>query len=138
MRADAGADEIRRLLTDPNPAVEDATNALAAAIRNGRTVRGSGRASVRFAIPAAGARAVASLRSALLDVRRQVAAVTTDRRDAQQQVLAALALLDASLALFARSLGTTGNARMATLAHAAEAERTRAEAALTAAIRGLG
>jgi hypothetical protein len=132
---DAGAREIRRLLTTPDPSLASALRALVTALRHG--LKPSHRATPGVTISPATAQPVRHIRAIYRDLRTQVAAIDTKQQDAKRRVLNALDLVDSSLALFARSLTASSDRSIAELARQAYWRREHAHAELSRAVREL-
>jgi hypothetical protein len=132
---DAGAREIRRLLTTPDPALRSALRALVTALRRG--LGPSRGAKPGLEIPPAAVDAVEKTRSVYRGLRMRIAAIETQRADAKRRVLSALDALDSSLALFTRSLTASSDRSIAELARQAYWRREHAHAELSAAVREL-
>jgi len=129
---DAGAREIRRLLTTPDPSLASALRALVAALRHG--LGASRGAKPGLDIPPAAVDAVEKTRSVYRGLRMRIAAIETHRADAKRHALSALDSLDSSLALFARSLTASSDRSLAELARQAYWRRERAHAELSRAV----
>jgi len=129
---DAGAREIRRLLTTPDPSLASALRVLVTALRHG--LGASRGAKPGLEIPAAAVDAVEETRSVYRGLRVRIAAIETQRADAKRRVLSALDSLDSSLALFARSLTASSDRSIAELARQAFWRRERAHAELSRAV----
>jgi hypothetical protein len=132
---DAGAREIRRLLTTPDPALKSALRALVTALRHG--LKPSHGAKPGVTISPATAQPVRHIRAIYRDLRTQVAAIETKQQDAKRRVLNALDLVDSSLALFARSLTASSDRSIAELARQAYWRREQARAELSRAVQEL-
>ena len=132
---DAGAREIRRLLTTPDPALRSALRALVTELRHG--LKPSHGATSGVTISPATAQPVRRIRVIYRDLRTQIAAIETKHQDAKRRVLNALDLVDSSLALFARSLTASSDRTIAELARQAYWRRERAHAELSRAVREL-
>jgi hypothetical protein len=129
---DAGAREIRRLLTTPDPALKSALRAPVTALRHGlKPSRGA------LTVSPATVRPVKRIRVIYRDLRTQIAAIETKQQDAKRRVLNALDLVDSSLALFARSLTASSDRSIAELARQAYWRREHAHAELSRAVREL-
>jgi hypothetical protein len=132
---DAGAREIRLLLTTPDPALRSALLAVVEALRRGlKPGRG---ATPGLEIPPAAVDAVEKTRSVYRGLRMRIAAIETKQHSAKRRVLSALDLLDSSLALFARSLTASSDRSIAELARQAYWRREHAHAELSRAVREL-
>jgi hypothetical protein len=132
MSLDAGAREIRRLLTTPNPALGSALRAELRALQHG--VKPSTKTGHHIGISSAAIPPVTRVRTIYRDLRRRIAAVDTSEVDVKQGILAALDRVDRSLSLYPSSLKATTNARIAELAREAYWERDRAHTALKNAV----
>ena len=132
---DAGAREIRRLLTTPDPALKSALRALLTALRHG--LKPSRGATPRLTVSPATAQPVERIRAIYRDLRTRIAAIDTSQHNEKRRVLKALDLVDSSLALFVRSLAASSDRSMAELARQAYWRREAAHAELSRALKEL-
>lgn len=132
---DAGAREIHRLLTAPNPALTHAMKAHSTSLSHSLAVTKTGKP--RLQVPASSIEAVNKLRSAYRDLRARIAATETQQQVSKRRVLAALDQLDSSLEVFTRSLTAQNAATGAELARQAYWKRERAAVQLERAAKEL-
>jgi len=132
---DAGAREIRRLLTAPDPSLRSALRRQITALQHGPKL--SDGVTPRLNVPVAAVNATNDLRGVVRDLYGRIAAIDTKRRDTKRRVLDALDLLDFSLTLLVDSLRASSDTRMAELAREAYWENEQAHAELSRAVQEL-
>ena len=120
---DAGAREIRRLLTAPNPAFKNALRRLTTALPRAIDVA-TGSRDLR--VPSTAFDAIYDLRLIVRALSRRIAAIDTKRAESKRRVLDGLDQLDFSLVLFEESMLASGETRVAALARDAYWQRAHA------------
>ena len=133
--ADAGAQEIRRLLTAPNPALERAGKKLAKALPHGLWMEAHPK--LRLAVDPALVDAMKQVRSAYRSLWGRIDAIDTDRHVAKRHALEAIDLLSASFTLLVRSTEATSYAAGRWAVREAKARETRGIAELGRAVKEL-
>ena len=108
MNGDAGAAEIRRLLTARNPALERAIRNLATELPHGVSLRAQ--PTLRIVVEPGLVEAIEQLRRVYRSLRRRIDAIDTERRVAKRRVLDAIDLLNTSFTLLLRSTEATSYA----------------------------
>lgn len=133
---DAGALEIRRLLTTPSPALERSARQLAAALPKG--LRLSVTPARQLVVDPALIRAIEDLRGIYRRLRASVAAVDTSSGSAKAHALDAIDLVDSSLTLLLKSTNARSYAAYDSLVHDARSRQSRATDRMRQAVRELG
>ena len=133
--ADAGAREISRLLTTPDPSFERATHRLATALPHG--IEPHGTRPPRLAVDHGVVDAIGQIRRAYRRLHGRIGEIETKRRAAKARVLRALEELDSSFAILLRSLDARGHVTGARVAHQAHAHQEHAAAELGRALKEL-
>ena len=133
--ADGGAQEIRRLLTARNPALERAQERLAKALPRGLWMES--RPKLRLVVDPAVVEALKQLRNVYRGLWARIDAIDTDRHVAKRQVLEGIELLNASFTLLLRSTETTSYSAGLWSIREAKARQARASAELNQAVKEL-
>ena len=133
---DAGASEIRRLLTAPDPALEAAARQLAITLPHGFQLQASPTARQIIIDPTLIA-AIARIRSIYRGLRARITAIQTNNGNAKSDVLAAIDLVDTSYTLLLRSTDARSYAAYSRLVHDARSRQAHAARELQSAIRKL-
>jgi hypothetical protein len=125
---DAGAIEIRRLLTTPNPKLARAGRYLAAALNRGISLRATPR--LRLVVEPSLAKGITQVQTIYRDLRKRIAAIETERRAGKTLALEGLDQLDASFALLLRSTRANSLAAYERFQREATTHQARAAAEL--------